>query len=583
MNPQNKLIRFGYRRKQGVRLLILPLCFLVSSLLPAQESVPSSNSENYPSGRIEGPFSWKSRIYPGTERDYWIYVPAQYDPDKPACSMIVQDGLGRARGWGLPETLDSLTHAGKLPPILGIFVDHGKVAAEGEGRFPRFNRSFEYDGMGDRYARFLLEELIPEVERTYHLSRDPNDRCIAGASSGAICAFNAAWERPDAFHRVLSTIGTYVGLRGGDEFATLVRKSEPKPLRVFLEDGNQDLNIYAGDWWMANQDMLSALTWAGYEVEHIWGTEGHNSRGAKKILPEALLWLWKDYPQPVATHPEQYKGLALMLPDEPWREITGPEFQPDRLAVDSTGSVYFTDTEKKALYSLDNLGKPKLEYELGFTPGGLAFAGDGRLYITDLDHGQIKAFSSGSESELILSNVEAGHLLLSRWGLYFTDTGKSRIAYYSFDTRQLTYVELPGRPVGLSLSADQTFLDVSLADQVRGYSFKVTAEGHLAYGQPYIHYHIPYGQPTANTTAITVDAENRTYTASDLGIQVADQLGRINFIFSKVGQTQSDVKFGGRDLDTLYLISDGTLYRRKIQAKGVLPWKAAVQPPRPRM
>src|SRR5690606_18553085 len=152
----------------------------------------------------------------------------------------------------------------------GIFIDHGKVPAEGADNYPRYNRSYEYDALGDRYARFLLEEILPEVKKSYNLSDKPDDRSIAGASSEAICAFNAAWERPDAFRRVLSTIGTYVGLRGGDEFATLVRKSEPKPLRVFLEDGNTDLNIYAGDWWVANQDMLSSLSWAGYEVEHIW-------------------------------------------------------------------------------------------------------------------------------------------------------------------------------------------------------------------------------------------------------------------------------------------------------------------------
>src|SRR5690606_23198593 len=144
-----------------------------------------------------------------------------------------------------------------------VFIEPGVVPAVTEGDQPRFNRSFEYDSMGDRYARFLLEEIVPEVKKKYNLSDDPNDRGIGGASSGAICAFNVAWERPDAFRRVLSTIGTYVGLRGANEFPVLVRKTEPKPIRVFLQDGNRDLNIYAGDWWVANQDMLSALQFAG--------------------------------------------------------------------------------------------------------------------------------------------------------------------------------------------------------------------------------------------------------------------------------------------------------------------------------
>ena len=159
-----------------------------------------------------------------------------------------------------------------------MFVTPGKVKALSDQALDRFNRSFEYDGLGDDYARFVLDELLPEVEkqsttdgRAIHLSHDGNDRCIAGSSSGAICAFTAAWERPDAFRRVFSAIGTYVGLRGGNVYPTLIRKFEPKPIRVFLQDGNTDLNIYGGDWWMANQEMERALTFAGYEVNHAWG------------------------------------------------------------------------------------------------------------------------------------------------------------------------------------------------------------------------------------------------------------------------------------------------------------------------
>jgi gluconolactonase len=155
-----------------------------------------------PQGKIEGPFSFRSEIYPGTERQYWVYVPAQYSPDKPACVTIVQDGLNRARGWRLPQILDNLIHDGSVPVQLGIFVNHGIVPEPTDNAQPRFNRSFEYDSLGDRYARFLIEELLPEVQKSWTVSDEPNDRCLAGASSGGICAFNAAWERPDAFRRV---------------------------------------------------------------------------------------------------------------------------------------------------------------------------------------------------------------------------------------------------------------------------------------------------------------------------------------------------------------------------------------------
>src|SRR5687768_16119960 len=190
-----------------------------------------------------------------------------------------------------------------MPVVIGVFIAPGRVKAlDAKTGLDRFNRSYEYDGLGDNYARFLLEELLPEVEkqktadgREIRLSKEGNDRAIGGASSGAICAFTAAWERPDAFRRVFSAIGTHVGLRGGNSYPTLVRKYEPKPIRIFLQDGSGDLNIYGGDWWMANQEMERSLVFAGYEVAHAWGDGGHNAKHATEIFPDAMRWLWKDH------------------------------------------------------------------------------------------------------------------------------------------------------------------------------------------------------------------------------------------------------------------------------------------------
>ena len=162
---------------------------------------------------------------------------------------------------------------------IGVFVAPGVVkATDANAALDRFNRSFEYDGLGDDYARFLLEELLPEVEtkktsdgRAIKLSHDGNDRAIGGESSGAIAAFTAAWERPDSFTRVFSSIGTYVDLRGGMRYPSLIRKYEPKPIRIFMQDGSSDLNIYGGDWWMVNQTMERAFQFAGYEVQHALG------------------------------------------------------------------------------------------------------------------------------------------------------------------------------------------------------------------------------------------------------------------------------------------------------------------------
>jgi enterochelin esterase-like enzyme len=234
----------------------------------------------------------KSKIFPGTTRDYWIYVPAQYKPDKPACVFVCQDGIR----YEAPTVFDNLINKNEMPVTIGVFIAPGVVkAANGSAALDRFNRSFEYDGLGDNYARFLLEEILPEVEtkktadgRAIKLSHDGNDRAIGGASSGAIAAFTAAWERPDAFSRVFSSIGTYVDLRGGMRYPSLIRKFEPKPIRIFLQDGSNDLNIYGGDWWMVNQTMERALTFAGYEVQHAWGDGGHTENQAKAIFPDVM-------------------------------------------------------------------------------------------------------------------------------------------------------------------------------------------------------------------------------------------------------------------------------------------------------
>lgn len=270
---------------------IVLLCGI--TMVRAQETAPVPKGEV-----LKFSFS-KSTVFPGTNRDYWVYIPRQYDGKTPACVYVNQDGVQ----YKAPEVFDKLIHNKEMPITIGIFVMHGRVKAPNDKALDRFNRSYEYDGLGDNYVNFLLKELLPDVEtrkasdgRPVVLSKHGNDRAIGGASSGAVCAFTAAWERPDAFSRVFSSIGTYVGLRGANDYPTLIRKYEPKPIRIFLQDGSNDLNIYGGDWWMANQEMERSLKFAGYEVNHVWGTGGHDGKHATEVFPDAMRWLWKDHP-----------------------------------------------------------------------------------------------------------------------------------------------------------------------------------------------------------------------------------------------------------------------------------------------
>lgn len=265
----------------------------------AEEYVLGPDSQRHP-GVPQGKVTkheWVSKIYPGTVRDYWVYVPAQYRPEKPACTMVFQDGSTFVNENGAFKTtivFDNLIHKGEMPVTIGVFINPGVVPGTGPNAQSRFNRSAEYDAVGPRFPTFLIEEILPEVAKQYNLSTDPNDRAISGSSSGGNASFNAAWTRPDVFHRVLSFIGGFTNLRGDHIYPSLVRKMETKPLRVFLQDGMQDINVYS------NYELGMALRDANYDYKLVVGTEAHNSKHGSAILPDALRWLWRGYPSPIA-------------------------------------------------------------------------------------------------------------------------------------------------------------------------------------------------------------------------------------------------------------------------------------------
>src|SRR5579862_8520594 len=307
-----------------VPVIVAIFLFKANSVHAIDDYQPGPDSivqTNVPQGELlEFDFA-NSKIFPGTTRAVKVYVPKQYDPAKPACLFVNQDGVR----WNAPVVFDNLIAKGEMPVTIGVFVAPGRLPSnDSTNALDRFNRSYEYDGLGDSYARFLLDELLPAVEakstsdgRPIKLSRSAADRAIGGESSGGIAAFTVAWERPDAFSRVFTTVGTYVGLRGGERYPTLIRKFEPKPIRVFLQDGSNDLNIYGGDWWMANQTMERALVFAGYEVNHVWGDGGHPGKQGTAIFPEAMRWLWHDWPQPVKNGETKNATLnALLIPGE---------------------------------------------------------------------------------------------------------------------------------------------------------------------------------------------------------------------------------------------------------------------------
>ena len=276
-----------------------------------------------PQGKLEGPLLFRSQVFTNTVRQYWIYVPAQYTAEQPANVLVFQDGQRATRTNGalrVPQVLENLIAKKDIPVTIGIFITpgHRGEAYPDVGTGNPNNRAAEYDSLTDSYARFICEEMLPEVGKKYNLTKDPERRAIGGTSSGAICSFTVAWQRPDEFRNVISMIGSYTSIAyrpardgqpmipGGDLYPTLIRKNPIKPIRIFLQDGSNDLNNDHGNWYLANLQMLSALEYANakadrekspgprYRIKHEWGDGAHSDNHGGAILPDILRWLWKE-------------------------------------------------------------------------------------------------------------------------------------------------------------------------------------------------------------------------------------------------------------------------------------------------
>ena len=290
--------------------IILSICMMAvsPSAMIAQETKSenehgpdSVRNESVPRGTVTQHQWLESQVFPGTKRHYSIYVPKQYDGSKPAALMVFQDGhafQGEKGDFRLPVVFDNLIAKGDMPVTIAVMVDPGYKSElpESRGWRPRpENRSFEYDSMTPDYSKFLIDELLPEIEKDYRITKNPELRAICGNSSGGICAFTVAWHRPDSFRKVLSHIGSFVDLRGGHNYPPMIRKTEKKPIRVFLQDGENDLDNPFGNWPLANQQMAKALAFRDYDYKLVFGQGGHDGKHGGAIFPDSLRWLWRGW------------------------------------------------------------------------------------------------------------------------------------------------------------------------------------------------------------------------------------------------------------------------------------------------
>ena len=572
----------------------------------------SERQPGVPQGKVTQ-YTWTSKIYPGTVRDYWVYVPAQYTPEKPACVMVFEDGKsyvkedGRAR---IPIVFDNLIARHDMPVTIAILIDPGVLKGLAPGQMDRVNRSYEYDGLSDRYARFLLDEILPEVAKHYNLSTNPNDRAISGGSSGGICSFTVAWTHPEAFRRVLSFIGSFTDLRGGDIYPALIRKTEPKPIRVFLQDGNHDLNNFAGDWWLANQSMASALTYAGYDVKFVTGDKDHDMIQGGAVLPDALRWLWRDYPQPIAKPGmhhlgDRQTGFVEVDPGWEWVSDQGKVPQKTRdgtvvlydiifssslqraasgIAADRQGQVFFSEASGKHIYRIDLDGHVSDFVEDAGRASGLGFGPNGELYACEGQTGRIVSYDAGGKKSVRAENIACQDLAVTHAGSIYFTSGRT-IGYLppggrkpgdSHDDGQLLYQQI-GTGNGLRLSPDESLVYVSDLTGKWVWSFQPRTDGSLANGEPFFRMETPDDSSDSGASGMTVDSRSLLYVATRLGIQICDSQGRVVAILNRPEQANpslgpfSGVAFGGQDHQYLYVVVGNEVFRRHLVRKPAQP------------
>jgi sugar lactone lactonase YvrE len=436
---------------------------------------------------------------------------------------------------------------------------------------------------------------LPEVEkkttsdgRKIVLSKSGNDHAIGGESSGAVCAFTAAWERPDAFSRVYSCIGTYVGLRGANEYPTLVRKYEPKPLRVFQQDGSNDLNIYAGDWWMVNQEMERALTFAGYEHDHIWGDNGHNGKHSAAIFPDAMRFLWKGWPEPVKAGATKNKMVTdIFSPEEGWQE--------DRKEVPGAAPIPKSGTQVQI--PMDGLYvNAKGEVTFCSTEWGLskqATAPDGGSYRLVPDSETLSIHDAAGKVKAQVKQLQGSDIVvLNNGNAYVTEPLPRPLQKSGKPTPGLTsHVRLikpdgtsevvDDRAIcasGVTASPDQSLLYVADANSHWVYCYQIQPDGKLTAGQRYNWLHVPDSADDSGARGMCVDRDGRLYVATRLGIQICDQTGRVNSIIPVPSGQVTGVAFGGPDFDTLYAACGDKVYKRKTKVKGANAFEAPIKP-----
>lgn len=518
-----------------------------------------------------------SKIFPGTIRNIDIYIPDGYEGNKPACVCVFQDGML----YNADIVVSNLIRKNELPMMILIAASPGWIPGEYDEESPRANRTYEYDTPSPKYGEFLLKELLPFVEtlqtpdgRKIMISKNREDRMITGCSSGAACAFNVAWTT-NAFARVYSSCGSFTGLRGSFTNATLIHKFEPKPIRFFFQSGTNDMWTSFGDWWSANQAMVRAMDFAGYDFDYKFTENAnHCDEDISQIFPDVMRFLWKNYPENHPSPKQKTKnGMInqILIDNEPFEFISKLHFRNCKLISDN-GNLYITSDT--ATWSINENGEinnhllNKRILSFGEKENFLAYDKKIGLEIRDKDNKIIKRIKTKIYPYTAIASRE-GHFYIAG---ALSKTDQPSFLWHLSPEGKLSVIEerLKGAQ-SIGVSANNNWLYAFEHETRRGFSYLIDKkEGLLKYKQEFFYLHLPDEKDGTETTSCICDNTGRTYLATNMGIQICDYNGRSEAIITLPNNIRPvSLAWGGKNLAYLYILGeDGVIYRRKLNVTG---------------
>jgi len=540
----------------------------------AGASVPAGqvNILDIPKG-VSKEFEFKnSTIFPGTRRKVTVFIPAQYDGSKPACVYVQQDGYDA----NVKSMLERLIAGKDMPVTIGVFVQPGELVSPAGNTLGRRDRCFEYDGLGDNYVRFLTGELLPYVARTFDLklSNSGNDHCIAGGSSGGISAFNAAWERPDAFSRVYACSGSFVAFRGGNEFPTLVRKFEAKPIRVYLTTGTHDMENCAGDWFLLDQEMDKALTFSGYD--HLFRIiEGSHVAGWRESFPEAMRFLWKNWPEPIESGPGAPRVRDVINADDKWELLAQGYPGAVSPACNSAGDVFFINPAAENICRISLGGKVSVYINDAAMANGLCVGSGGELYTVSHRSGKVLCYDGSGWGRLVTDGIQGDDILAMPDGsLYVTgnrakDGGNGKV--WLVKAGQKTIVDSGLKlATGLACRPDQWLLSVADGHSKWVYSYQINPDGSLSNKERFFWLNVADGDDDTGAESVCYSREGQMFVATRLGIQICADDGPTQVILPLPDRGRvMGACLGGAGMNTLFAFDGDKIWKRLIKPHAV--------------